>query len=119
MTAPLAEIQQTLYRYAARPIRAVDGDTIEVTLILGFNVEMTDHVRLFAVNTPELVGEDAARAREAKAFTAAWLADASKLYIESKRFNSREKYGRILAVVFRDDDAVSLNAALIVAGLEA
>src|SRR3954471_1847956 len=108
MTAQLAEIQQTLYRYAARPVRAVDGDTIEIALILGFNIEFTDHVRLFGINTPEIVGPDATRAREAKLFTASWLAETlvkgSRLYIESNRFNSREKYGRILATVFREGD---------------
>lgn len=113
----MAEIQRPLYRYTARPLRAVDGDTIEVVLQLGFNIELTDHVRLFGINTPEVVGADAARGHEAKLFTALWLNGASRLYVESNRFNAREKYGRILATVFRDDDAVSLNDALLVAGL--
>lgn len=113
----LAEIQQTLYRYTARPVRAIDGDTVQVILVLGFNIELTEHVRLFGLNTPELVGADAARGREAKAFTTAWMDLSLKLFVQSNRFNEREKYGRILATVFRDSDPTSLNDALLTAGL--
>lgn len=106
-----------LYRYAARFVRAVDGDTVELVLQLGFNIELTDHVRLFGVNTPELHGPDAAKAREAKQFVEAWFTGTGPLYIQSDRFNSREKYGRILATIFRGTDPVSLNERLVIVGL--
>lgn len=113
----MPKIKQTLYRYSAHPVRAVDGDTIEVILDLGFNIQLLDHVRLFGLNTPELDGPEAERGQEAMDFTASWIAGAIRLYIESNKFNSREKYGRILATVFRDEDVVSLNVALVKAGL--
>lgn len=116
----LAEVKQTLHRYTARPIRAVDGDTIVATLVLGVNVELAEeHVRLFGVNTPELVGADAVRGKAAKVFTTLWIDQALKLYLLSNEFKPREKYGRILATVFRDDDPISLNDALVAAGLAA
>lgn len=106
-----------LYRYAASLVRVVDGDTVVLEIDLGFNIRHRAHVRLFGVNTPELRAPTKSAGLDAKMFAATWFWGAPPLYIESNRYDEREKYGRILATIFRADDPVSLNDALLSAGL--
>lgn len=103
-----------LYHYAIRPIRNHDGDTITVEIDLGFDTRLTDDIRLDGVDTPEM--SDKIRGPAARDFTSTWIMAGKSHYIISTKYNRREKYGRILAKVFRDDDPVDLTQALIVAG---
>ena len=64
-----------MWTYRARLVRAIDGDTIEVLLDLGFDVTITAAVRVAGVDTPELRGGTPASrelGREAAAFTERW-----------------------------------------------
>jgi micrococcal nuclease len=106
-----------LYRYQARALRVVDGDTIQVEIDLGFNVRLRQHVRLYGVNCPETHGPNASEAgKVATAFTAQWLAGWPPLVLHSRKYDEREKYGRVLATIYREGDAESLNDALIRTG---
>ena len=42
-----------MYEYGCTVERVVDGDTIDVTLDLGFSVSYSSRVRLFGIDTPE------------------------------------------------------------------
>ena len=42
-----------MYEYAATVERVVDGDTIDVTLDLGFSIQYQARIRLHGINTPE------------------------------------------------------------------
>ena len=42
------------YRYRAKLVRVVDGDTIDLDIDLGFYIRITERVRLEGVNTPEI-----------------------------------------------------------------
>ena len=42
-----------MYEYAAKVERVVDGDTIDVTLDLGFSIQYQARIRLLGINTPE------------------------------------------------------------------
>jgi micrococcal nuclease len=106
-----------LYRYAAKLERVIDGDTLILTIDLGFHIYMQEHVRLFGVNTPEIYGPGSSEAgKDAHAYTEQWLAKAGPLCIVSRRYDAREKYGRVLAEVYREGDPTSLNDALINSG---
>jgi micrococcal nuclease len=109
MTTPI-----TLYHYAIRPIRNHDGDTIHIEIDLGFDTRLTDDIRLDGVDTPELSDKD--RGPAARDFTTAWLAGGKTFAMISTKYNRREKYGRVLAKVYRDADPISLTEALIAAG---
>jgi micrococcal nuclease len=102
-----------LYRYAITPLRVIDGDTLEAIIDLGFNIRLTEHIRLFGVNTPELPSLDG---QTAKAFTARWVFRGLQLWIVSNKYDAREKYGRVLATIHADGDPVSLNDALLSGG---
>jgi micrococcal nuclease len=106
-----------LYRYEAKLIRVVDGDTIVLEIDQGFRQFRHDqHVRLLGVDTPELNGPDAWKAIAARQFTTMWFRDAPSVYIESYREREQDSFGRILARVFREGDPVPLNDALLAAG---
>ena len=47
-----------LYYYNATVDRVVDGDTIDVTIDLGFNIWVKERLRLYGLNTPETRTKD-------------------------------------------------------------
>jgi micrococcal nuclease len=114
-----SEIKQAqesqLYRYKASLIRVVDGDTFEAMLELGLNLMVREMIRLYGVNTPELHGPSKEAGQRAKLFTEFWMAD-KVLYITSELFRPYDSFGRVLATVYREGDAVSLNEALLRSG---
>ena len=51
-----------MYNYRARPVRCVDGDTVDFEVDLGFKIFTLIRVRLVGVDTPERGHEDWAKA---------------------------------------------------------
>lgn len=92
----------------------VDGDTIKVTV--GGQAEP---VRLIGVDTPETVHPTQpveAFGREASAFTKSLL-DGHKVWLEYDGPQpARDRYGRLLAYVYRVPDGVLVNLEIIRAG---
>jgi micrococcal nuclease len=106
-----------LYRYAARLVRVIDGDTVILEIDQGFKQFRHDQsVRLLGVNTPEIHGPTASAGLDAQMFTRTWFLGFPPVYIESYRDREQDSFGRILAVVYREGDPVSLNDALVTAG---
>ena len=114
----MAARAQTPFVYPCRFVRVIDGDTIVVDIDCGFDVWMRNQtIRLSDIDTPEVFGPNASQAgQDARAFTAAWLLDAKGLTLVSRKYDDREKYGRILGRIYREGDGVSLNTALADAG---
>ena len=44
---------EKLYHYKAKIDRVVDGDTVDVSIDLGFDMHSRQRVRLWGINTPE------------------------------------------------------------------
>ena len=42
-----------MYKYNAKLIRVIDGDTIDALIDLGFDVWVKKRIRLYGINTPE------------------------------------------------------------------
>lgn len=63
----------TPYVYKVHAHRAIDGDTVEAVLDLGFFLTNTIHVRLAGVNTPELKGKQKAAGIVVARFVQDWL----------------------------------------------
>jgi micrococcal nuclease len=92
----------------------VDGDTMDVSLSLGFGVSLLVRVRLIGVDTCEIFrpvdAEQKRRGTEAKRFVAgAVLGKACRVDIPGER---RCKFGRYLATVYPPGSAKSLNDEL-------
>ena len=85
------------YHYTAHLVRAIDGDTAELAVDLGFCVSTDVHVRLLGIDTPELHGPDRTRALAAKDRLETTLRG-RELFVRTER--DRQTFTRYLADVF-------------------
>lgn len=107
-----------MYRYAAKLIRVVDGDTVWMDVDLGFTVHVNICFRLLGINSPELIGSDPAGGRAAKAHLEQLLAQGA-LTLRSEKPLKTDKYGRWLAditVTRPDGTAFNANQQMVVDG---
>jgi len=92
-----------MYKYYIKPIRVVDGDTVDVMVDLGFNVSKKVRVRLLGIDAPETRTKDLdekKKGREAKAFTTVLLTqnnDETEVVLESTKIDS---FGRSLGYIY-------------------
>lgn len=63
-----------MYQYRAKLVKVIDGDTVDLTVDLGFDTFRTVRVRLSGVNCPEMNTPDG---QVAKLATINWFGDAS------------------------------------------
>ena len=96
-----------LYGYRAEVVRWIDGDTVELTVDVGFKMSMRDHFRLMGVDTPERGRPGAA---EAKARMNELAPAGAQVTVAT---HAKDKYGRWLAEVFTAAGDSSVNVVLI------
>ena len=103
--------------------RVLDGDTIDVTIDLGFDLFKKERVRVAGVDTPEkrtrdleekALGIDATNWLKEKLEGA--LAGDDDLVIRTELVGGVGKYGRLLGWLYLGDAAVSLNEEMIEEG---
>ena len=103
--------------------RVVDGDTIDVTIDLGFDLYKKERVRVAGVDTPEkrtrnleekALGIDATNWLKEKLEGA--VAGDDDLIIRTELVGGVGKYGRLLGWLYIGDADVSLNEAMITEG---
>jgi len=103
--------------------RVVDGDTIDVTIDLGFDLYKKERVRVAGVDTPEkrtkddeekALGYDATHWLEEKLHGA--IAGDDDLVIRTELVGGVGKYGRLLGWLYIGDGEVSLNEMMIAEG---
>lgn len=105
-----------MYKYGAKLLRVVDGDTADVMIDLGFDVWIKSRLRFKGVDTWEKRTknlEEKAKGMAASKFTKKHMEmNDGKFVIQSY---GKGKYGRILAEIFIDIDGeeTSLNKLLI------
>ena len=100
--------------------RVVDGDTIDVTIDLGFDLYKKERVRVAGVDTPEKrtrnleekeLGIDATNWLKEKLESA--VAGDDDLIIRTELDGGVGKYGRLLGWLYVGDSDVSLNEQMI------
>jgi micrococcal nuclease len=103
--------------------RVVDGDTIDVTIDLGFDLQKKERVRVAGVDTPEKRTrnkEEKALGIDATNWLKAELEDAIKgeddLIIRTELKGGVGKYGRLLGWLYIGDNTISINEKMIAAG---
>ena len=103
--------------------RVVDGDTIDVTIDLGFDLMKKERVRVAGVDTPEkrtrdleekALGIDATNWLKGKLDSA--IKGDDELTIRTELKGGVGKYGRLLGWLYVGDDNVSLNEKMIEQG---
>ena len=103
--------------------RVLDGDTIDVTIDLGFDLYKKERVRIAGVDTPEKRTrdlEEKALGIDATNWMKEQLEEAingeSELTIRTELKGGMGKYGRLLGWLYVGDADISLNEAMIIAG---
>ena len=121
MTPPSRE---SCYNFRVVSIdKVLDGDTIDVTIDLGFDLYKKERVRIAGVDTPEKRTKDL----EEKALgidATNWMKDKlegaisgdDELTIRTELVGGMGKYGRLLGWLYIGDAEVSLNEQMITEG---
>ena len=121
MGAMVPPSRKSCYNFRVTEInRVVDGDTIDVTIDLGFDLYKKERVRVAGVDTPEKRTRDL----EEKALgidATNWLKEKldgaidgdDELTIRTELSGGVGKYGRLLGWLYIGDSELSLNEAMI------
>ena len=116
--------RKSCYNFRVTKInRVVDGDTIDVTIDLGFDLYKKERVRVAGVDTPEKRTKNL----EEKALgldATAWLKekleetikDDEELTVRTELHGGVGKYGRLLGWLYVGDSDLSLNEQMITEG---
>lgn len=88
-----------MYQYASKLVKVVDGDTVDLTVDLGFMVSVFSRFRLEGINAPELKNETLAAGKASKVHLESLLADA-QLGVIRLDSTGKDKYGRWVAKLY-------------------
>ena len=99
--------EEFLYYYMAKVERVVDGDTVEFSVDVGFNMHFKEKMRIAHYAAPEIDGIEKALGLLAKQKLEELLPKDSFVLMRSHKI---EKYGRWLAEVILDADTKSTLA---------
>jgi micrococcal nuclease len=105
-----------MYKYSAKLIRVIDGDTVDALIDLGFSVWIKKRIRLYGIDAPETRTRDLqekVRGLEAKDWLVKTIAAANDEFILLS--HGVGKYGRCLGTILIND--VNVNKLLINEGL--
>ena len=124
MGALVPPSRKSCYNFRVTKInRVVDGDTIDVTIDLGFDLYKKERVRVAGVDTPEKRTrnlEEKALGIDATGWLKAKLEETIKgdeeLIIRTELKGGVGKYGRLLGWLYVGDSDVSLNEQMITEG---
>ena len=116
--------RKSCYNFRVTKInRVVDGDTIDVTIDLGFDLYKKERVRVAGVDTPEKRTknlEEKALGLDATGWLKAKLEETIKgdeeLLIRTELKGGVGKYGRLLGWLYVGDSDISLNEQMITEG---
>ena len=124
MGAMVPPSRKSCYNFRVVKInRVVDGDTIDVTIDLGFDLYKKERVRVAGVDTPEKRTknlEEKALGLDATAWLKAKLEETIKgdeeLTVRTELKGGVGKYGRLLGWLYVGDSDISLNEQMITEG---
>ena len=114
---PIVEIQGLSsddYRaYPAHVESVYDGDTLTAEFDLGFDLKLTESVRLLGIDAPEVRGESKEFGFISRDYLKDRINGQDVLILVPKK--EREKYGRILGII--KYEGVDINSELLELGL--
>ena len=124
MTAMTPPSRKSCYNFRVTEInRVVDGDTIDVTIDLGFDLFKKERVRVAGVDTPEKRTRNLEE-KELGIHATNWLkkqledtiAGDEELIIRTELKGGVGKYGRLLGWLYIGDNIISINEQMIAEG---
>ena len=104
-----------MYTYFVKSVdRVVDGDTIDISIDLGFDLTKKERVRLAGIDTPETrtkVPKEKEMGYQATEFLEMHLMEATKLTVKTEKDG---KFGRMLGWLYKSEkDVTSINEIMI------
>lgn len=114
------------WTYRARPLRVIDGDTVELRIDMGFHASTVERIRLRRVDAEERNSTDELarlRAKAATDFVQDWLLEAGMAYslddwpLIVTTDKDRQSWGRFIGSIWRTADGASLEDDLAALGL--
>ena len=104
-----------MYTYFVKSVdRVVDGDTIDISIDLGFSLTKKERVRLAGIDTPEKRTKNPKEKEmgyQATEFLEMHLIEATRLTVKTEKDG---KYGRMLGWLYKtDEDTTSINQIMI------
>jgi len=106
LIAPITEAHDQLYE--AVVTKVYDGDTITLSIPLGFNnVLVNQKVRLYGINAPELKGETKPQGLKSRDFLSSKVLNKTILL---KVVKLRGKYGRIIGEIYLPSSTSSTSS---------
>ena len=104
-----------MYTYFVKSVdRVVDGDTIDISIDLGFDLTKKERVRLAGIDTPEKRTKNQKEKEmgyQATEFLEMHLMEATKLTVRTEKDG---KFGRMLGWLYKTDtDTMSINQIMI------
>lgn len=96
-----------MYKYNAKVLKVIDGDTVDLEIDLGFKVSFKTRVRLIGVDTPE---KWFPYGKVVKEYLRQEL-EGNEIYLDVTK---KDKYGRYLVTIYKNiSDTLSVNNLLI------
>lgn len=103
-----------MYEYRCSLVNVVDGDTVDVSVDMGFRVYQTMRMRLYGIDTPEKGQEGWVEATE---YVKGWFSTAMDPVVETQK-DKKDSFGRYLGTFYADNNYDNcLNDNLINNGL--
>lgn len=104
-----------MYTYFVKSVdRVVDGDTIDISIDLGFDLTKKERVRLAGIDTPETRTKNPKEKEmgyQATEFLEMHLMEATKLTVKTEKDG---KFGRMLGWLYKSEkDVTSINEIMI------
>tara|TARA_R100001129_G_scaffold125561_1_gene87933 strand:- start:1771 stop:2187 length:417 start_codon:yes stop_codon:yes gene_type:complete len=102
-----------MYEYNCTIDRVVDGDTVDVTIDLGFKIFHKARVRMYGIDTPESRTRDLdekARGMLSKSFLQDTLTQSNNIIIKTQK-DAKGKFGRILGELYVND--ININQLMV------
>tara|TARA_B100000575_G_scaffold135212_1_gene107805 strand:+ start:325 stop:783 length:459 start_codon:yes stop_codon:yes gene_type:complete len=124
MGAMVPPSRKSCYNFRVTKIdKVLDGDTIDVTIDLGFDLYKKERVRIAGVDTPEKRTRDLEE-KELGIDATNWLKEKlestlsgdDQLFIRTELVGGTGKYGRLLGWCYIGDSELSLNEQMITEG---
>jgi micrococcal nuclease len=103
-----------MFEYFARVHEIIDGDTLDVSIDLGFHIQHIIRLRLYGIDTPELKSKDVSERQLANLATKKLTDLIEGKIVTVKTHKSSDKYGRYLAEIIHD--GVNINKLLLAEG---
>tara|TARA_Y100001973_G_C5174608_1_gene321097 strand:+ start:362 stop:778 length:417 start_codon:yes stop_codon:yes gene_type:complete len=102
-----------MYEYSCVVNRVVDGDTVDVTIDLGFKIFHKARVRMYGIDTPESRTRDLDEKQRgilSKSFLQDALVQSNKIIIKTQK-DAKGKFGRILGELYVND--ININQLMV------